>query len=67
MKAVQRWMCDYCRSIYENEEDCRDCESKHVGVEIMEPEYREGYTYPPTINVRFKDGSVRRYIEENLA
>lgn len=65
MKAVQRWMCDYCHSIYENEEDCRDCESQHTGVAVTEPEYGPGDTYPRAINVRFKDGSVRRYIEEN--
>jgi hypothetical protein len=65
MKAVQRWMCDYCHAIHETEEDCRDCESQHIGVAKMEPDYGVGDTYPRTINVRFKDGSVRSYIEEN--
>ena len=65
MKAVQRWMCDYCHAIHETEEDCRDCESKHVGVAVTEPEYEVGDAYPNRINVKFKDGSVRCYVDDS--
>lgn len=65
MKAVQRWMCEYCHLLFTSEEECRNCEARHVKVEKMWPEYKEGEKHPRIINVRFGDGSVRRYLDED--
>lgn len=65
MKVVQRYECDYCHTVHRTEEDCRNCESKHVCVAVIESKYEEGEKYPLRINVRFEDGSVRSYLDEN--
>ncbi len=65
MKAVQRYECDCCHTLYTTEEECRNCESQHIKVEKVKPEYKEGEKHPRIINVRFEDGSVHRYLDED--
>lgn len=56
------YRCEYCKTEYANENDCKECEKNHVDyLAIDQPIYVAKCKYPTKIWVRFKDGKTRLY------
>ena len=67
VKPTVHYVCDYCGTEYNTEEDCEKCEKAHLKPEKI---VRLGYNYgvgigmsyfPEKISVEFSNGTVRDY------
>lgn len=64
MKKVERYVCDVCGTLYDNEGDCVRCESLHSKVidnNGIELKYVPGQKYPNGIEVHFRDAVTLVY------
>lgn len=66
MKEVKHFICDICHTEYNDKPKCAECEKSHKEpIKIIRTRYvaqdKNGQGYPVSIEVEFKDGSVKRY------
>lgn len=62
------FICDICQEKYATAEQARTCEASHIDVDciIKVDRYDIGRRYPYAINVRMKDGTVIKYLKQDI-
>lgn len=68
MTEKKVFICDLCGEKYITAEDAIACESRHIDVDriIKVDRYDIGRRYPYAINVRMKDGTVIKYLKQDI-
>ena len=62
MITVTKYICSFCGSEYETEQECTECETSHCSPsEYHSSTYRQHEKYPGFINMLMSDGTLVQY------
>lgn len=70
MKKIDRYMCEICRTEYNDELSCQNCKKAHKKpcgfgaakyISFTQTGYTANGNYPIWVNIEFEDGVVKRY------
>lgn len=64
MTKVEGYKCDYCKTLYAEEDAARKCESSHVVIVSTEAIHRKTHAFPREVIIEFSNGDSAYYAYE---
>ena len=60
MKVFDQFKCEYCGTVYLEEQGCLDCEASHAEVEIAELKYSQRSKFPEKVVLTCPDDGTKQ-------